>query len=1177
MLTSEQTVKLLTRVVNLIENDPEFSAAMPDAAVSTELLREGLGLAEALTVICEGYRDRAALGTRAAELVTVGGRRRRRLLPRFETITYGELLDRIQAVAASLQGDPVMAGDRVATLGFASVDYSVIDLAIPFLSATAVPLHAAAPVSVLTPMVAEVEPTVIASSIEELDTAVRLAIAAPSVQRVVVFDYFDDVDDHLDRFAAAAGQITASGRNLVLEPLAEVIERGQGHTVELPASEPDRIATIIYTSGSTGTPKGAIHQEALAVGGWTNLARMQIDQGIALPAITVNYLPMSHTGGRGLVSAGLGSGGTGNFVGRSDFSTIIEDFSLVRPTQLTLIPRIWELLHQEYLTRLGSDLGDPDAEERVRSEIRNDVLGDRYVSALSGSAPISPEIEAWVEQMIDGPLMNGFGSTEAGAVVVDGNVRRPPVIDYKLVDVPELGYFSSDHPHPRGELLVKSETLFAGYYKRPDLTAEVFDEDGFYRTGDVMAELGPDQLEYVDRRNNVVKLSNGEFVTVSKLETAYAQADHVEQIYVYGNSAEPYLLAVVVPTATAAESLSDADLKQAVLGALQGTARRLELQSYEVPRDLLIEREPFSLDNGLLSGIGKPSRPNLKARYAERLEGIYAGHKNAAQERWRSLAGTADSRPIVETVCAAAGAVLGQDDVDPDPSARFTDLGGDSLSAVEFASSLSDLFGVEIEVGVVISPVTDLAALAEHIEALRDPEAAGPTFSSVHGAGATSISANDLTLDRFIPADIVDRARDLTVSTDPPRHVFVTGATGYLGRYLALDWLERMSEVGGMVTCLVRGRDDDAARARLDDVFDTGDVAVLERYRSLAEKHLQVVAGDKGAARMGLDDATWDELCESVDLIVDPAALVNHRLPYPQMFGPNVAGTAELIRLAVTAKLKPIAHVSSIAVGMTIAAGQFTEDADVRVSSPARMVDDSYASGYASSKWAGEVLLREAHDLCGLPVTVFRCDMIMAEPSWVGQLNLPDTVTRLVLSLAATGVAPASFYLPAPDGGRARAHFDGLPVDFVSDAISTIGAEADRSYRTFHVVNPYDDGVSLDTYVDWMIEAGCRIERIADFDQWFARFTTSLRNLPDDLRQASLLPLADSFGFQQPAIEGAFATADLFTEAVTERGLGANGVIPGITAEIIAKYVDDLEVLGYLDPAARSVESIAQG
>ncbi|MGC7354101.1 SDR family oxidoreductase, partial [Mycobacteroides abscessus subsp. abscessus] len=112
------------------------------------------------------------------------------------------------------------------------------------------------------------------------------------------------------------------------------------------------------------------------------------------------------------------------------------------------------------------------------------------------------------------------------------------------------------------------------------------------------------------------------------------------------------------------------------------------------------------------------------------------------------------------------------------------------------------------------------------------------------------------------------------------------------------------------------------------------------------------------------------------------AALVNHVLPYSQMFGPNALGTAELIRIALTTTIKPYVYVSTIGVGQGISPEAFVEDADIREISATRRVDDSYANGYGNSKWAGEVLLREAHDWCGLPVAVFRCDMILADTTW---------------------------------------------------------------------------------------------------------------------------------------------------------------------------------------------------
>ncbi len=228
-----------------------------------------------------------------------------------------------------------------------------------------------------------------------------------------------------------------------------------------------------------------------------------------------------------------------------------------------------------------------------------------------------------------------------------------------------------------------------------------------------------------------------------------------------------------------------------------------------------------------------------------------------------------------------------------------------------------------------------------------------------------------------------------------------------------------MDLVDGKLICLVRAKDNAAARRRLDAVVDSGDPELLRHYRELAADHLEVIAGDKGEENLGLDQQTWQRLADTVDLIVDPAALVNHVLPYSELFGPNVVGTAELIRIALTTKLKPFTYVSTIGVGDQIQLSTFTEDADIRVISPTRSVDDSYANGYGNSKWAGEVLLREANDLCGLPVAVFRCDMILADTTYAGQLNLPDMFTRLMLSLVATGIAPGSFYELDADGNRA--------------------------------------------------------------------------------------------------------------------------------------------------------------
>ncbi|MCG5433139.1 thioester reductase domain-containing protein [Mycobacterium sp. MYCO198283] len=1168
MTAAQPDEELTNRIAELSATDPQFAAALPDPQVSAAASQDGLGLAEVVRTVLAGYRHRPALGQRAVKYVTdTAGRTTTEFLPSFDTITYGELAELIDAISRGWYGDPVGHGDRVAILGFPSIEYTAVDTALTQLDAVSVPLQTSAPVAQLAPIVAETEPAVLATSVDHLADAVALTLDAHVPQRLVVFDVRPEVDDHRDALAQATARLAAAGAPTVVETLTDVIERGRTRSGTVPSAAPDALSLLIYTSGSTGAPKGAIYPAHKVASMWRAAAMAHWDANHgSIPAIALSFLPMSHVMGRGILYGALSVGGTVYFAARSDLSTLLEDLALVRPTQLNFVPRIWDMLHQEFASEVDRRLaagGDRDeVEAAVMAEQRRDVLGGRFVTAITGSAPISPELKQWVEKLLGMHLIEGYGSTEAGAVFVDGQVQRPPVIDYKLVDVPELGYFTSDRPHPRGELLVLSEQVFPGYYKRPDITAEMFDENGYYRTGDIVAELGPDRLEYVDRRNNVLKLAQGEFVTVAKLEAAFTGSPLVRQIYVYGNSARPYLLAVVVPTAEALEQHDLASLKPLIADSLQRTARSAGLQSYEIPRDFLIETTPFTVENGLLTGVRKLAWPKLKERYGEQLEQLYRELAEGQAEELRTLRRDGAHRPVVETVTRAAVALLGSSAGDVAPDAHFTDLGGDSLSALTFGNLLHEIFGVEVPVGVIVSPAGDLQSIAEYVEAQRSSDGKRPTFAAVHGRDATVAHAADLTLDKFLDEDTLAAA--VPGPAREVRTVLLTGATGFLGRYLALEWLQRMSLVGGTVICLVRGKSDEDARRRLDAVFDSGDPDLLRHYRSLAADHLQVLAGDKGEADLGLSQQDWQRLADTVDLIVDPAALVNHVLPYDQLFGPNTLGTAELIRIAVTGRLKPYVYVSTMAVCAGIRPEDNTEDADVRVVSPSRPVDDSYANGYANSKWAGEVLLREAHDTFGLPVSVFRCDMILADTSYAGQLNVPDMFTRLLLSVLATGIAPESFYRLDADGRRQRAHYDGLPVEFIADAISTLGVGVTDGFETYHVMNPHDDGIGLDEFVDWLIDAGYDVQRIPDYAAWLQRFETALRALPERQRQASLLPLLHNYAEPEHPLRGSFAPTERFRTAVQDAKIGPDKDIPHVTPAVIVKYATDLELLGLL-------------
>ena len=1151
--------------------DPQLIAAQPDPSINAAINVPGMVLTDVIRTVMTGYADRPALGQRAVEFVTDdSGRTVAELLPRFDTVSYRETWARVRALADALSLNPVQPGDRVATLGFTSADYAVVDMALSLAGAVAVPLQTSAPVAQLHPILVETEPVAILTSVDHLDDAVELALTAHAPKRFVVFDYHPQVDDQREAVQAANERL--AGLGVAVEALGDVIEQGARHSdgPETLPGDPNALRLLIYTSGSTGTPKGAMYTDRLMSNCWRGWFGPEWDTEGKMPAITLSFMPVSHVMGRVILYSTLGAGGTAYFAAKSDLSTLLDDLALVRPTKLDLVPRIWEMLYQEVQSevdrRTNAQSADRAAVElRVMAELRVNLIGGRQFSAMTGSAPISPELRSWVEEFIDIHLINGYGSTEDGVVLVDDKIRRPPLTDYKLVDVPDLGYFGTDRPHPRGELWVKSDDVIPGYYKRPDVTAEIFDADGWYHTGDVFAEIGPDELTYVDRRNNVLKLSQGEFVTVSKLEAAFGGHASVRQIFVYGNSARSYLLAVIVPTEDALASVGGdvSAVKPLLADALQSIARETGLQGYETPRDFLVETSPFTLENGLLTGIRKLARPKLKDYYGPELEQLYVDLANGQADVLRSLRQDGANRPVLETVGKAASALLGAASADVSPDAAFTDLGGDSLSALTFANLLHEIFEVDVPVGVIVSPASDLASIAAYVEAERAGGSKRPTFDAVHGRDATEVHARDLTLDEFIDDATLTAAPSLPGPASEVRTVLLTGATGFLGRYLALDWLERMDLVDGKVICLVRAKSDEDARRRLDATFDSGDPKLLSHYRSLAD-HLEVIAGDKGEADLGLEQSTWQRLADTVDLIVDPAALVNHVLPYSQLFGPNAVGTAELIRIALTTRIKPFVYVSTIGVGDGITPGTFVEKTDIRQMSATRVIDDGYANGYGNSKWAGEVLLREANDLCGLPVSVFRCDMIMADTTYAGQLNVPDMFTRMMLSLVATGVAPASFYQLDAGGSRQRAHFDGLPVEFIADAISTLGIAGQEGFDTFHVMNPYDDGISMDTFVDWLVEAGYPIKRVPEYADWLARFDTTLRALPEKQRQASLLPLLHNYQSPQPPINGSLAPADHFRAAVQEAKIGPDKDVPHLTAPVIVKYVTDLKLLGLL-------------
>src|ERR1700691_1513981 len=197
------------RVAELAAKDPEFAAARPDAAVTAAIGAAGTRFPQVTKAVLEGYSDRPALAQRAVELVKdpQTGRTSAKLLPWFDKVTYGELADRVDALSRALTDGVVAAGDRVCVLGFTSVDYTTVDIALGVVGAVSVPLQTSAAVAQLQPIVIETEPTVFAASVDYLSDAVDVILNAAQAGhtpgRLVVFDYRSEVDDHREALQTA--------------------------------------------------------------------------------------------------------------------------------------------------------------------------------------------------------------------------------------------------------------------------------------------------------------------------------------------------------------------------------------------------------------------------------------------------------------------------------------------------------------------------------------------------------------------------------------------------------------------------------------------------------------------------------------------------------------------------------------------------------------------------------------------------------------------------------------------------------------------------------------------------------------------------------------------------------------------------------------------------------------
>ena len=403
----------------------------------------------------------------------------------------------------------------------------------------------------------------------------------------------------------------------------------------------------------------------------SNAAAYADDLDLGPGDVHVSYLPLAHIYERVTMLVCLFAGAKAGFF-RGDVLGLLDDIAELKPTVFCSVPRLWNRIYDKVhagireggfvkqkmfaiayaAKKKALEEGRPPPaiwEKIVFSKLR-DKLGGRVRYMSTGSAPISAQVMEFLRVCFGGTVFEGYGMTESACVISKthegdfscGHVGSPvPCCEIKLESVSEMNYTTSDRPYPRGEVCVRGPSVFKGYYKAQDKTDEVIDNEGWLHTGDIGLWLPGGRLKIIDRKKNIFKLAQGEYVAPEKIENVYARSKFVAQSFVHGDSLMPSLVAVVVPDEEvllpwAAKSghpaggdfkrlCADPAVAKMVHQSMLAVGEGAGLKGFEQVKAVHLHPELFSVENGLYTPTFKLKRPQARAAFQADIDRMYAG------------------------------------------------------------------------------------------------------------------------------------------------------------------------------------------------------------------------------------------------------------------------------------------------------------------------------------------------------------------------------------------------------------------------------------------------------------------------------------------------------------------------------------------------------------------------
>ncbi|KAL1996393.1 hypothetical protein VTN49DRAFT_158 [Thermomyces lanuginosus] len=471
--------------------------------------------------------------------------------------------------------------------------------------------------------------------------------------------------EHLDRLASEYPNIKV----LDWEALRK---SGEENPVEPVPPTPEDLCCIMYTSGTTGPPKGVplTHKNVIAaIAGVTVNVGPYVGPGDSLLA----YLPLSHILEYVFENVTMYWGGTLGYgspktLSESSVRNCHGDIKEFRPTVMVGVPAVFETVRKGILAQVNKSSalarnlfwGALSAKEFLLSRglpgsgVLDSVVfkkvkeatGGRLRILMNGGGPVAKDTLKFISYAI-APMISGYGLTETTAMGAlqdpfawnPNALGEPPAsIEVKLVDFPEAGYTVKNKPFPQGEIWIRGASVTSGYYENEEETKAAITEDGWFKSGDIGEFDEHGHLRVIDRKKNLVKTLNGEYIALEKLESVYRASPVVANICVYAAEDQNKPVAIIVPAEPALLKLAaengikdepveklihNEKVKSLVLKELQNYGRQGRLKGIEIIDGVVLAEEEWNPQNGFTTAAQKLQRKKIVNKYRADIDRAY--------------------------------------------------------------------------------------------------------------------------------------------------------------------------------------------------------------------------------------------------------------------------------------------------------------------------------------------------------------------------------------------------------------------------------------------------------------------------------------------------------------------------------------------------------------------------